>query len=52
VGVGIIMAKLVEMPALALRDRLFPPRSASPVTPLPENLPAGVKERESVATPS
>jgi peptidoglycan/LPS O-acetylase OafA/YrhL len=30
---GVVMAKLVEMPVLAVRDRVFPPKSSSPATP-------------------
>lgn len=49
IGVGIIMAKLIEMPALALRDRIFPPRSSSPATPMPEKTPVQPQEHQSVA---
>jgi len=50
---GIIMAKLIEMPALAVRDRIFPPKSSSPATPTPEKLqPSETKEPESVVAPS
>jgi peptidoglycan/LPS O-acetylase OafA/YrhL len=33
---GIVMARLVEVPALVLRDRMFPSRSANPVLDLSE----------------
>ena len=53
IGAGIIMAKLIELPALALRDRLFPPRSSSPATPTPEvTQPSKTKEADSLVAPS
>jgi peptidoglycan/LPS O-acetylase OafA/YrhL len=50
IGAGVIMAKLIEMPVLALRDRIFPPRSSSPATPMPEDVPVPTTEPESVVS--
>ncbi|HEX4406302.1 MAG TPA: acyltransferase family protein, partial [Polyangia bacterium] len=38
--VGVVLAKLIEWPALALRDRLFPSRTASAAPPVADLSPA------------
>ena len=41
IGAGFVLAKLVEFPALALRDRLFPSLGRAVVAPQKEAAPAG-----------
>lgn len=45
-AVGIVMARLVEVPALRLRDRWFPSRSPGAIEATPRHTPLGAAERE------
>ena len=47
---GAIMAKLIEMPVLAVRDRLFPSPVASPIAQ-PPPIPARDSERQPASSP-
>jgi peptidoglycan/LPS O-acetylase OafA/YrhL len=49
IGLGIIMAKLVETPFLALRDRLFPTRSAIRISTQPPKTIEGSPEPRELA---
>ena len=52
IGIGYVMARAVEGPSLALRDRLFPSRSGRLVAAVPPPSAPGAHERERAAVPS
>jgi peptidoglycan/LPS O-acetylase OafA/YrhL len=48
--VGVVMAKLIELPGLALRDRLFPARAVAPASVDPKETPLNSPTNAAVAT--